>query len=228
IGVLTDEVPIVFTERGVYVRVLDMSHTAMVSLELPSEAFSEYKHAGEVWVGLRVKDLRKIVGRAAKGDGLAVELGDRVRIKLLGRSTRSVAFQPLEVVRDELYAPRVDHTALIKIPSGLWLTAMRDVNVISDVAKLEATDGVFVISAEGDGRGVEARLERASNYVYEFEVSQPTSARYSMRYLLDMARSGAKLSEIVTVKFATAKPLSLTYEVPGGGVLTYYLAPLVE
>ncbi|RLF23390.1 MAG: DNA polymerase sliding clamp, partial [Thermoprotei archaeon] len=50
---------------------------------------------------------------------------------------------------------------------------------------------------------------------------------YSLDYLSDMMKA-YQLSDILTIEYATNKPLALTFDLPGGGRLTFYLAPRME
>ncbi len=228
ISVLVDEAEFIIRD-GLYLRALDASRTAMVDLVIPKESFEEFPEVGEYRMGLNFKDLKKILRRVKTGDKIAFELGEgKVRIKLVGRSVRSVTLPLVEMISDELPTPKVIYTATVKTTSEVFESAIKDANAVADEVKLEVNEEAFIISAASDKGEVEVKLDKNSEFVYEFNVREPASAKYSLDYLIDIVQKTAKISDIVTVELATAKPLFLTFDIPAGGKISYYLAPRVE
>ncbi|MFN3804614.1 MAG: proliferating cell nuclear antigen (pcna) [Pyrobaculum sp.] len=229
INVLVEEAEFVVRGDGLYLRALDASRTAMVDLAIPKEAFEEFPEVEEFRIGLNFKDVKKILRRVKKGDKIAIELGEgRVRIKLVGRSVRSVTLPLIEIVSEELPTPRVNYTAMLKTASDVLVNALRDADAIADEVKLEAGEEAFVISATSDKGEVEVRLEKDSELVYEYDVREPAAAKYSLEYLLDITQRATKIADITTIELATAKPVLLSFDIPAGGKLSYYIAPRAE
>lgn len=229
VAALVDEAEFVVRRDGLYLRMLDMSRTAMVDLAIPREAFEEFPDVEELRVGLNLKDLMKILRRIKKGDKIAIEPGEgRVRVKLVGKSTRSVALRPVELIPEEMPRPKFTVAATLRVTSAVLLTMLRDVAVVGDEVRFEASIDAFVAKGVSDRGEVEVRLERGSEFVYGYEVREPASAKYSLDYLLKMAQRGAKISDVATLEFATARPVALTFDLPSGVALTYFLAPRVE
>jgi proliferating cell nuclear antigen len=229
ISVLVEEAALAVRQDGLYLRALDASRTAMVDLTMPREAFEEFPEAGELRVGINFKELKKIIRRVKKGDKVSLEFEEgRIKVRLVGKSVRSITLPSIEVVGEELSTPKVTFTAMVKTASDVLAGAMRDADAVADEVKFEANEEALVISASSDKGDVEIRLDRNSEFVYEFEVKEPASARYSLEYLVDITSKTAKISDIVTVELATAKPMLLTFDIPAGGRISYYLAPRVE
>ncbi len=230
ISVLVEEASFVIRSDGLFLRALDASRTAMVDLSIPKEAFEEFPEVDqELRVGLNFKDLKKILRRIKKGDKISMEVEEgRVRIKLVGKSVRSVTLPSIEVVTEDLPTPKVVYTATVKTASDVLTTAVKDADAVADEVKMEANEEAFIISASSDKGEVEVRLDKNSELVYEFDVKEPASAKYSLEYLVDIAGKTSKISDIVTIELATAKPLLLSFDIPAGGKISYYLAPRVE
>ncbi|MEZ0319527.1 MAG: DNA polymerase sliding clamp [Pyrobaculum sp.] len=230
ISVLVEEAAFVIRPDGLFLRALDASRTAMVDLTMPKEAFEEFPETeGEIKMGLSFKDLKKLLSRVKKGDKISFEIEEsRVRIKLVGKSVRSVTLPLIEVVAEEIPTPKVVYTALVKTSSDVLASAVKDADAIADEVKFEANEEAFVISATSDKGEVEVRLDRNSELVYDFDVKEPASARYSLEYLVDIVSRTSKISDIVTVEIATAKPVLLTFDIPQGGRIAYFVAPRVE
>ncbi|ACB40604.1 proliferating cell nuclear antigen (pcna) [Pyrobaculum neutrophilum] len=229
VSVLVEEANFVVRSDGLYLRALDPSRTAMVDLSIPKEAFDEFPEVEELRVGVNFKDLKKILRRVKKGDKISMEVEEgRIRIKLVGKSVRSITLPSIEVVGEELPTPKVVYTAMVKTASDVLASAIKDADAVADEVKFEANEEALVIGATSDKGEVEVRLDKNSELVYEFDVKEPASARYSLEYLVDMVGRTSKISDIVTIELATAKPLLLTFDIPAGGKIAYFLAPRVE
>jgi proliferating cell nuclear antigen len=62
----------------------------------------------------------------------------------------------------------------------------------------------------------------------EIDVKEPAEAIYGIDFLDKIVSKAHRVSDIVTLRFATNMPLELTFDVAGGGTLKYLLAPRVE
>ena len=229
ISVLVEEANFLIRNDGLYLRALDVSRTAMVDLAIPKESFEEFPEVEELRFGLNFKELKKLLRRVKKGDKISMEFEEgRVRIKLIGKSVRSIVVPSIEVVGEELPTPKVVYTAMVKAASDVLATAVKDADAVADEGKFEASEEALIISASSDKGEVEVKLDKNSELVYEFDVKEPASARFSLEYLVDITSKTSKISDIVTIELATAKPIYLSFDIPAGGKISYFIAPRVE
>ena len=61
----------------------------------------------------------------------------------------------------------------------------------------------------------------------ELNVKEPSRAMYSLSYLTDMMKAAAA-ADIMELQFSTNIPLTLIFDLPGGGKIQYWLAPRLE
>ncbi len=230
ISVVVEESAFAVKPEGMTLRALDPSRTAMVDLFIPRDAFDEYPDIGEeVRMGVNFKDLKKILRRVRKGDRVAMEIDEgKLKVKLLGRAVRSVTLPIIETAAEELPTPRVVFTALIRTASDVVAQALKDADAVSDSVKFEALDDALYIRASSDKGEVEVKLDREGEAVYEYDVKEPASSMFSTEYLVDISSKASRISDIATIELATAKPISMSFEIPAGGRLTYFVAPRVE
>ncbi|ABP51339.1 MAG: proliferating cell nuclear antigen (pcna) [Pyrobaculum sp.] len=229
VSVIVEEASFVLRQDGLHLRALDVSRTAMVDLSIPKEAFEEFPEVDELRFGFNFKDLKKLLRRVKKGDKISIEFEEgRARIKLIGKATRSITVPSIEILSEDLPTPKVVYTAMVKTASDVLASAVKDADAVADEAKFDASEEALVISASSDKGEVEVRLDKNSELVYEFDVKEPASARFSLEYLLDITSKTSKISDMVTIELATAKPLLLTFDIPAGGRISYYIAPRVE
>jgi len=229
IAALIEEATFVVTPEGVKLRALDPSRVAMVDLELPSTAFEEYSCEAETRVGVNFDDMKKILKRCKKDDKVEYEVaGGKLKIKIIGKATRSFVLPLIDIGAETLPTPRVAFTARVKLLSDAVEEAIRDAEVIADTVKLEASEEMFAIKAMSDKGDLEVQFGRESGSLIEYEVTEPAVASYSLEYMGDIVKKSAKIADLVTIEFATNKPVALTFEIPLGGRLVYYLAPRME
>ncbi|MGC8972669.1 MAG: proliferating cell nuclear antigen (pcna) [Thermoproteus sp.] len=230
IAVLVEEAAFVFRQDGLALRSLDPSRTAMVDLFIPKEGFEEYPELqSEVRMGINFKDFRKLLRRLKKGDKISLEIEEsKLRVKLIGKSIRSITLPLIEAAAEELPTPKVVYTATVKTASDVLSQALKDADAVADSVKFDVDEEALYIRASSDRGEVEVKLDKGGELVYEFDVKEPASATFSLEYLVDIAGKASKVSDIVTVELATAKPISLTFDIPAGGKLTYFVAPHIE
>lgn len=230
IAVIVEEAAFALRQDGLALRALDPSRTAMVDLFIPKEGFEEYPEVeSEVKIGVNFKDFRKLLRRLKKGDKISLELEEsKLRVKLIGKSTRSITIPLLEVAAEELPTPKVVYTATVKTASDVLDQAMKDADAVADAVKFDVDEEALYIRASSDKGEVEVKLDKGGELVYEFDVKEPASAVFSLEYLVDITSKASRVSDIATIELATAKPISLTFDIPAGGRLTYFVAPRVE
>ena len=226
---IIDEANFVADDEALRLRALDPSRIAMVDLYIPREAFNMYEVEGEVRIGVNFDDLNKILRRAKKDDRviMAVE-GGRLRITLSGKAERTFSLPLIDIVGEELPTPRVTFDVSAKMLSDTLRDALKDAEMVSDTAKFVGEEAELKIVARSDKGELEAKFSMEAGSLLEYEVKSPATASYSLNYLNDIVGKAYRVSDVVTVEFSTNKPLSLTFDIAGGGVLRYYLAPRME
>ncbi len=229
LATLIDEANFVFTAEGLKLRALDPSRIAMIDLELPSIIFEEYECDEETLVGVDLEELNKILrrGRADERIGFEVTEG-RLKVKIIGKASRTFSLPLIDIVGEELGPLKVTFNVKAKLLSDTLNDAIKDAEQISDAVKFNANEDVFSLNASSDKGEVEVVFDKESGALIEYEVTEPSTAIYSTGYLSDMLKKASALSDIAIVEFSSNKPLSLSFEIAGGGRLTYYLAPRTE
>lgn len=229
IAVLIEEASLVITPEGVKLRALDPSRTAMIDLSIPKEAFEDFSCEEEVRVGINFDDMKKILKRCKKDDKIEYDVaGGKVRVKIIGKATRQFILPLIDIGGEALPTPKVVFTVKAKLSSDALDEAVRDAEVIADAVKFEATEEALILKALSDKGDLEVRFGKESEALFEYEVQEGAVASYSLDYLADIVKKAAKISDIVSIEFATNKPIALTFEIPHGGRLAYYLAPRIE
>ncbi len=230
IAVLIEEAALTLTKDGVRLRALDPSRTAMVDLYMPRTVFDEYPDVEQdVNIGLNFGEVKKILQRAGKGSSVTFEVEENsLKIRMVGKVTRTVKLPLLDVPVEQLPTPKVVFTVTAKLASDAFRQAIKDIEVIADAAKFEGKEDGLYIRAVSDKGEAEVKFERGGEVMFEYDNKENATATYSIDYLSDISGRAYQISDIVTIEFATQKPISLTFEIAGGGTLTYFVAPRIE
>ncbi|RLF16368.1 MAG: proliferating cell nuclear antigen (pcna) [Thermoprotei archaeon] len=226
LSTMIDEGVFVFTPEGVRLRAMDPSRIAMVDFEMPSVSFEEYSCDEEVKAGVNFDVLKKVVKRASSKDKIELEVGEgKLKVKLKGKTSRSFSIPLLDLGYEELPSPKVSFNVQARMLSDALEDALKDAELVSDHVLIQANEDELTIQASSD-KG-EASATFSKDNLLELHVKEPSRARYSLSYLTDMMKA-ADAADIVELQFSTNIPLSLTFDLPGGGKIQYWLAPRVE
>lgn len=228
ISVLVDEGVFIAGPNGIRLRAMDPSRVAMVDLELPPSAFESYQCDNEVPIGVDFDDIKSIVRRAKSDEKMELEIAEaRLRIKLIGKSTRTFSMPLLDLGKEELSVPRIAFSVSTRLLASALEDAIKDAEVVSDFIKIIAENDLLKIVASGDRGEVEVEITKDSGELLSMELKEPSHALYSLNYLKKMMVA-SDLSDVCTLMFSTDMPLRLDFNMAMGGKVTYYLAPRME
>ena len=229
LATLIDEASFTISSDGLRLRALDPSRIAMVNLELPSTVFEEYSCDEEVKVGIDINELNKVLKRSKADERVEIEIEEKkVRVKILGKATRSFGMPLIDIVSEELPLPNVEFKVKAKLLSDTLKDAISDAELVSDSVHFEALEDLLKLKSSSDKGDVEVVFDKESGALIEYETTENSSATYSVSYLSDMLSKASSLSDVVALEFSSNMPLSLTFEIAGGGKLAYFLAPRME
>lgn len=228
LSTIIEEACFIADSEGLKLKALDPSKVAMVDFFMPSEAFEEYTCSGETVIGVNFDELKKIVKRGTAKDKfeLEVEEGRTLKITFRGKAIRTFSLPILDLGAETLPTPKIPFTSTVRVLSDAVKDAIKDAKTISDCVKFETREEEFIIRASSDRGSVEIEFNRESGSLIDIEVKEPAVATYSLD-MLEKIIKAYRLSDILVIEYATDKPASLTFELPGGGRLTFYIAPRI-
>lgn len=230
LSTMVNESTFTFAPEGIRMRAMDPSRIGMVDFEMPSSSFEDYSCEAETKVGINLDQLSKLVKRAASGDKLELELKSdegKLKIKFKGKTTRTFVMPLLDIGHEELPTPRVSFNVQAKLLADVVEETLKDAELISDHVKIQATSDELVFHASSDRGESITTFSKDSGALLEFNVKEPSRATYSLNYLMDMMKAAAAV-DVMELQFSTNMPLTLIFDLPGGGKIQYWLAPRLE
>ncbi len=229
IGELIDEGIFKLNKDGLSFIAADRAMVSVVELRIPSMAFEEYDVEEETKLPLNIANFVSILKRVTSRDKIILEVKEnRLHITFKNSSTRKFSLPLLDISEEEI--PPIDQLefkARATIDSEVLKNGIKDAEVVADSVVFEADENAFRMIAEGDLSSVELILEKGNDALYELDVQEKVRARYPLDYLKKMIK-GHKVSETVTLNWATDYPLKMEFKVLDKIALNFVLAPRVE
>ncbi|AEF96534.1 DNA polymerase sliding clamp [Methanotorris igneus] len=225
---LLDEICFEVNEEGIKARAMDPSHVALVSIDIPKEAFEEYE-ADVHDIGVDLEAFKKIMNRAKAKDKLILELDEeknKLNVIFKGAATRKFALALYDVSSSNLQVPDIEYPNEILIKAGPFVDALKDADLVNDHVTLKVEDGKFIVYAKGDLNESETIFEEDSESIISMNIGENAKSTFNLEYLRDMTKA-ASSSDILKIYLGTDMPVKIEYDVAGAN-LTFLLAPRIE
>ena len=230
ISKIIEEASFKISEEGIKLRAMDPSGVALVDFYIPSEAFSEYDVKYETILTTSIGDLARILRRARRGDELVLEIeADKLGIVFEGKGKRTFILPSLESTYQELPEISFEETFKCRMLPRVFKDTIRELEPISDAVELYApgSSDVLYVKAQGEIAEAEITLSQSSGAIIEYESTGEARSKYTIGYLIDITIA-LPVSDVLDLGFGVETPLRMTYELPLGGKLQFYVAPRTD
>lgn len=220
-------------ESGMSLKAMDPSHVAMIEMDMPPDAFAEYKCDELTPIRVDFNDLNRFVKRGSADDTVQLLIDaekNKLKIKFKSKtkkSTRtfSLGLMAMDEEDEAVPSPKLDFKAGYELKSAVIQSAIKDAEVVGDYLGFTATEGMLTLEAKGDAGEVTIEIQ-------EFEgtpkLEGSHKAEYSLEYLKDIAK-GVGAAAKVTLSFSGEMPIQFACSLGDDTTsLTYLLAPKVE
>ncbi len=231
ISTVLEELPLAFRQDGVFTRTVDPSRVYLVELELPSGAFEEYSFnsESEIKVGLDLSELKKMLRQVKKGSRLRMIYEETLKFQIVGRFSKTLkaplTAAVLEIIEKKVSANYVYRT---KIAIDALRDAMKDIETVGERATFSGTKEGLKISTSSDRGDYECFIEAGSEYMLEHDIEQEASVTVAAEELSKFVSKAYRVCDFVEIAIPDKGPLRLRFELPKGGSVTLYVAPILE
>lgn len=231
ISKIVEEASFKITSEGLRLRAMDPSAVVLVNFYIPSNAFYEYDIQGDITVGLNMEEFAKMLRRAKKGDELVLEVlpGGGVGVLLEGRGSRKFVLSSIELSYEEPPEISFEETFRGKLLPKLFKDVIKELEPISDTVEFYAFpgEGTLMLKAESEIAEAQIELTAASGALIEYDSTGEARSKYTIDYLVDIVVA-SQVAETLSLGFGMETPIRLTYELPLGGKLEFYVAPRTD
>ncbi len=225
---LIDEGPLEVKPEGLFLRAIDPSQIAMITLNVPKDAFVEYTVDSPTTLGLNFMNLDKILARARTKENLTLTLEENTLIiefssEKSKRTFRIPLLETKDMVQKEL---SIDADVEIKMLSGSMKESLKDAGLVSSYLALEANGETLTFDVKGDSGKLRIETEKDGITIREMKVDKKARASFSLQYLENIMKACPD-SNIINLYLKSDMPIKVEYKIDDAN-LTYYLAPRKE
>lgn len=227
ISEIVTEATLKITSEAVELVAMDPANVALVMFKLLSSSFVTYEIDGPTNITINLNNLKQVLRRAKGSDALTIELEEnKLKLTLESTSKRTFHLPLIELDEKEQRVPDLSFAATIVTQSSMLIDAVEDVDVVGESVNFGVTQDTFLISSKGDltKASVAIPADKTTKIVCQEE---GIKAKYSIEYLKKMMQ-GAKLADVVQIKFSRDYPLRLEYIVQNKLELAFIVAPRVD
>ena len=226
---LADLVPLTADEKGLRVVILSPDKTTMTILSLPAESFEEYEVSEKVEFHLASDELNRVAKRGSRNDKVEL-VAEPERFKMVfvdqkSGVTRSFYLQYREAVAEPVRELRLELPVMVRMLASDFKEILRDAKLVGDELIFSVEDGKLVVRSESQQREYTNIMREGSPLIsLSYPEGQEVSARYGLDALQAVVKA-ASAAEAMTLEFGKDLPMKLTFELPMGGTLVYWVAP---
>jgi len=111
----------------------------------------------------------------------------------------------------------------------LFKDVIKELEAISDAVEFYAPENsdTLYVKAESEIAEAEIVLSGSSGALIEYESTGEARSKYTIEYLSDIA-AASQASETLSLSLGVETPLKLVFDLPGGGLLLFYVAPRTD
>jgi len=243
ITAIVDEGKLIIVEEGLKLRAVDPANVAMVSFELQSDAFDEFRFAAketeteagaeaeskaetEIGIGIDFVKLLAILGIGGKEE-VELELDERAQkmFTRMGSLAYTLSLLDPSSLRKEPKVPELEFPAQVIIETEEFRRTIRAAEKIGDHILLGVDGEEFYMEAEGEMDKLRLGLQKEQL----IHLTPGTvHSLYSLDYISAMSK-GMSHAENITLNLGNDYPLQIEFEVAEGkGKVSYLLAPRIE
>jgi len=234
IAKVMDEIPFIAKPEGIEVKTLTPDKTTMIVLRLPLSAFEEYELEDEKKVFVVPADeLNRIAKRGTRNDMVEIKLNEeqrRLEINFIDRKTGVVRafYVPLrEAIVEELAEPQVELTVTIRLEADDFKNLINDAKIVSDEIEFVGHEDLLEVKAVSTQKKYTGLFRIGDPLIsYEARGPAPIRSKYSIDLLKATTRA-TSAADMATVEYGEALPMKVTFDLPGGGVLIYWVSPRI-
>jgi proliferating cell nuclear antigen len=222
---------------GLSLQAMDTSHVALVSLNLSSEGFEEFRCDNNVVLGINILNLSKVLKLADATDSITLQADqDASTLKIIFQNPKSqrtteFALNLITLEVEHLSIPETEYSSLITINSGEFSKICKELQTLSDSLTIVTQPDNVQLLVEGQAGSGFIKLTANDSDRKEdqttIEVEESVTQQFALNYL-NLFNKAANLSTFTRLALHQEQPLVTEFKIDQLGVLKYYLAPKIS
>jgi len=224
---LIEEGPVEIGKDGLFLRAIDPSQIAMVTLNIPKAAFSKYDTDKKELIGINFVHFVKILNRSKPGEKVTINNEDSAFIITFSGGKRRRTFKiPLLDAKDLITKEvKVDAEAVVTVSAGELKDSLKDAEIVSTYLNFDITKDKMLLNVRGDGGKLTVEFDKSNSTEIEMK-TESAKASFSLEYMENIVKACPDTNTL-KLYVRTDMPLKVDYNVDQAE-LSYFLAPRRE
>ncbi len=221
---IINDVNICFDSSGMKILAFDVAHVTLVHVFLEAENFEEYSCQREIFVGINVSNMFKLLKSISNNDILSMTSDDEMLHIVITneskRTTSKFSIKLLDLNEDILEIPSIDMPISTQMPSIDFQKIVRDMSIIGDDVIIRRTGTDLVFKCDGDFASKETIIEQSD------DVGSGAEGVFSLKYLSMFTKATILCSTVQIFQSDDESPVVFKYPIANLGNLKFFLAPM--
>ena len=229
IGDMVEEAMFIVNDDGITFRGMDPSHVALLDVTFPKSSFDHLE--GETsFFGIRVEDFKTVFNTSANTDTveLTIENDRMMKVSVTGSLDMEYNLRLIEKQEVNTPIPKTEYKAKLSVEPDTLSRIVSNIQHISEYLTINCNTAGVEFSGKGDLGDAKINLDKGTPDLKELDLSQDSSAVYSLEYMAKIIRDIGKASKMVNMEYADKNPIHIIFEMPSLAKVEYYLAPRIE
>jgi len=229
IGDMVEEVMFIVNDDGVTFRGMDPSHVALLDVTFPKSSF-DHLESETSFFGIRIDDLKTVFNTATNTDTIELNIENErfMKVSMNGSLDMEYNVRLIEKQQVNTPIPKTEYTAKLSVEPDILSRIVSNIQHISEFIMINTNQEGIEFSGQGDAGDAKINLEKGNTDLKELDLSEDSSAVYSLEYMAKIIRDIGKASKMVNMEYADKNPIHITFEMPSLAKVEYYLAPRIE
>ena len=234
---IVSEINLEVNPVGINLQAMDASHVALVSVQLSSEGFSEYRCDKAMNLGIQVSQFWKLMKCGGNDDCLILKStfdSSSLNIRFENNKLKKCCDFNLNLIQidsEHLGIPDTTYGSEIKMSSNEFNRITKELYAISETVNIETSKSYISFNVTSDsvngGIKIDSNDSSSQEEMTLVKVEEPVNLNFALRYL-NMFTKATALAEQVILSLSVEYPLRVEYKLANLGTLQYFLAPRIS
>lgn len=224
---IISDVNLCFDSTGMKIVAFDVARVTLVHMFMSAENFEEYSCNKEIFVGINVLNMFKLLKSITNNDILSMTITDEnLNITLTNdskKSTSKFSIKLLDLNEDILEIPDIDMPFSTSIPSLDFQKIVRDMSNISDDMTITRSKNSIQFESIGDFASKTTILEQNDDIG-----DITTTGVFNLKYLSMFTKATILCPIVQIIQNDDDSPVIFKYNIANLGELKFYLAPTAQ
>ena len=222
IGDLVEDAMFIVNDDGITFRGMDPSHVALLDVTFPKSSFDHYEGKTSFF-GIKVDDFKTVFNTAANTDIIELNIENERFMKVSIDGSLDMEYNVRLIEKHEVNTPipKTEYKAKLSVEPNTLLRIISNIQHISEYVTINCNSERVEFSGQGDLGNAKINLDKQSPDLKELDLSEDSSAVYSLEYMASIIRDIGKASKMVNMEYANKNPIHILFEMPSLNKVEY-------